>query len=270
MEKYLKNADGSFQLDENGNKILNPDYVEPSGFEMTPEIQAHIDAQIAGLKRSLATAQNSVATFKTSGEAAEARATAAETALTELREKISSGDIEIEAKEKLVFETRIDQLEGERDRLQTENTGLKDELHAYKYTGRIERASTGIIKKQYAVPAQATLKQLIKEDDDGTLRCYKPDGTPALDLNTGDPMSVEDFMTEVFVKEYPELCVADAALPNGEGPKPGTSPSGNNPFAKESMNRTVQSQLIKNDKPKARALMAAAGYDEAKIERLAG
>lgn len=117
--------------------------------------------------------------------------------------------------------------------------------------------------------AMAVLKTLIKEDDKGNVTCYDQAGEIIVD-NAGDPVTVEDFIKEDFRKAFPALCQKDQSITTNGTTDTIPKAKGDNPFAKETMNRTAQFQLCKNDSVKATKLMKQAGYDQAKINRMLG
>lgn len=146
--------------------------------------------------------------------------------------------------------------------LTAERDALKSELHTYKYTGRLKGALTGVVKQGYDRVALAAMRDLTRVNDDGDLECFDTDGELAIDTN-GTPMSPEEFAADVFRKRYPDLCIKDTTLPTNGTPTP-MRPKEKNPWLKESRNRTMQAQIIKNDPERARKLIKAAGEETAK------
>lgn len=281
MEKYLKDSDGEILLDDNGKKILdpawlatNPSYTpaadESGGGGYVPDAaaQAWHDQQVAGLKAAQSKALATVTKQRTKAETALKEVERLEAENAELRERLGSGEGAIDPKENMELETKVSNLERVRDTLQDDLATTKDELHKYKYEGAIDAAMTGIVKPGYQLAAKATLERLIKENKDGELECFNPDGSQAIHLNSGVPLTVKEFVNDVFAKDFADMCVADTSLPTRPGSKPGGSPKADNPFHKDTLNRTVQSTIIKNNPSQARQLMKAAGYEASKINRM--
>ncbi len=288
MKKYLLADDSTPLLDEDGKKVLNPDWVAANtsytvaadevdqtgtlgGSTYTPdaEAQAWHNEQVAGLKKAQSKALSSMAKQRKRAEDAEERVTELEAENETLRNSGGTTDEDVQARIDSEVKSRIRTMEGERDAARAETAGLKVELTKYRYEGRIERAAVGVIHPEQQFAAMAVLKTLIKEDDKGNVTCYDQAGEIIVD-NAGDPVTVEEFVKTDFRKAFPALCQKDQSIStNGTGDKIPKA-KGNNPFAKETMNRTVQAQLTKNDPVKATKLMKEAGYDQAKINRMLG
>ena len=142
--------------------------------------------------------------------------------------------------------------------LESENGKLKNDVHEYRYTGRLKSSLNGVIKPGYEVPALATIKTMAKFEDD-ELIVVDVDGEPAVD-DKGHHMSVEDFMTDVFPKRFPEMCVKDNTIQtNGPGSKGGKKVA--NPFMPDTFNSTTIARLIAKDPAAARKLARAAGVE---------
>ncbi len=282
MEKYLLDDDGTPLLDESGNKILNPEWLAANpdytpaadeagdnygGFVPDAETMAWHNDQVAGLKKAQSKALTTNAKNRQRAEAAEARVAELEAENERLRASGGNDDEAVKARIDAEVKSRVKVMEGERDAARSEVATLKGELSKYRYEGRIERAALGVVHPEQSFAAMATLKSLIKEDESGDITCYDTDGTIAMS-NQGDPLDIEEFVTDVFRKRFPTLCQTDAGAPaNGNNGAP-TTPKGKNPFAKESINRTIQAQIIKNDPARAKTLMKQAGYDERKMNRM--
>jgi hypothetical protein len=287
MDKYILDDNGEPILDENGKKILNPawlaanpNYVAAAdevnqgggpaaGFEMTAEIQAWHDEQVSGLKKAQSKALQSNAKNRTRANDAEARVAELEAENQRLRESGGGGEDEaaIQARIDTEVKNRVKVMEGERDAARAELATAKADLSEYRYEGRIKQAALGVIHPEQSFAAMATLKTLITEGADGDITCHDTDGTIAMN-NQGDPLSVEEFVKDVFPKRFGYLCQTDTGAPangNNGAIKP---PKSNNPFAPETRNRTVQATLIKNDPAKARQFMQQAGYEPSKINRM--
>lgn len=285
MEKYLTDEDGAILIDGGGKKVLNPEWLAANpnytpaanevdasggggGYTPDAEALAWHEAQVAGLKANQQKALASNAKYRKRAEAAQKEVERLEGEVESLR-ALAGGEGEIDPKEKVELLTKIGNLEKVRDTLTGQLDTAKDELHKYKYEGTIESAMSGLVKPGYQLAAKATLERLIKENEDGELECFNLDESPAINDMTGVPLTVKEFVSTVFAKSFPDMCVADSSLPTGPGgQKPGGGPKSDNPFAKDTMNRTVQSTMIKNDPAKAKQLMKAAGYDQAKINRM--
>lgn len=319
MNKYLLDDDGNITLDENGNKVLNPDWVAantsytpaadevdetgtltpsaPGDFEPDDQALAWHNSQVEGLKQNQQKALGQLSKLRTRADTAETERDAAKTALAEFSAVVGDmdpGDLKQRLEKLKQFEAgelenkgiNEDEIlergrKGAENRLQpqidardTEISNLKEklsakdaELHKFKYDGRIQQASIGILKKGYETVGIAALKTMIKENDEGELECYDVNGDLAID-NLGVPLKPEEFISTVFTKAYPDLCVKDKAPDVSGAPGGGNGNRTKNPFASDTINRTVQATIIKNDPEKARKLMRAAGYDTAKINRL--
>ena len=287
MDKYLKDENGVILLDESGKKVLNPSWLaansgytptadeidqsstsNESGYQPDAEALAWHEQQVAGLKSAQAKALSAMSKQRTRAETAEKDVVRLEGENESLRERLGSGEGALDPKEKMDLESKVSNLERVRDTLQGELTSTNAELHKYKYEGAIDAAMTGLVKPGYQIAAKATLERLIKENEDGELQCFNPDGSEAINLMTGTPLTVQEFVSDVFAKTFPDMCVADSSLTTGLASKPGGTPKADNPFHKDTLNRTVQSTMIKNNPTQAKHLMKAAGYDAAKINRM--
>lgn len=282
MEKYLLDDNGSPILDENGKNVLNPEWlaanpdytlaVDESGISSggyTPDAatQAWHDAKVAGLKRAQSKALQSNAKNRKRADVAEARVKELESELETARANGGGDEASIQARIDTEVKNRIRVMETERDEARSQVSTLKSELSQYRYEGRIERGALGVVHPDHKYAAMATLKSLIKEDANGEITCYDTDGNIAMN-NQGDPLEIEDFIHNVFRKSFPSLCQTDTGAPAHGNNGAITAPKSNNPFAKDSLNRTHQSQLIKNDPAKAREFMKQAGYEPKKIQRM--
>lgn len=265
---WLLDENGEPILDENGNKIPDPDYVAPGEYTPDAAAQAWHDEQVSGLKKNQAKALQSNAKNRKRAEAAEARVSELEAELEVARANSGGDDASIQARINGEVRNRIRIMENERDEARSQVSTLKSELSQYRYEARIERGALGVVHPDHKFAAMATLKSLIKEDKDtGEITCFDTDGNIAM-TNQGDPLEIEDFISEVFRKSFPALCQTDTGAPANGNNGAITAPKTKNPFAEDTMNRTHQFQLIKNDPAKARELMKQAGYEPEKIKRL--
>ena len=283
MEKYLLDDNGEPLLDDKGKKILNPEWLAANpnysaaadesggngGYTPDAAAQRWHDQQVNGLKAAQQKALGSMSTQRPRAETAEKEVERLETENASLRERLGSGDGAMDPKEKMELETKVSNLERTVENLNGVLSTTKDELHKYKYEGAIDAAMIGVIKPGSEFVAKAALHKLIKENDDGELECFNPDGTPAVNLMTGIPLGVKEFISTEFAKSFPDLCARDESLPIGPGGKK-SGPKADNPFAKDTINRTVQGTILKNDPARAKQLMKAAGYDASKISRMMG
>lgn len=283
MNKYILDDNGEPMLDADGKKMLNPEWVAANpnytasadesggngGYTPDEAAQKWHNQQVAGLKANNGKLLGQATKSRKRAETAEKEVERLEAENASLRERLGSGDGALDPKEKMELETKVSNLERTVENLNGVLTTTKDELHKYKYEGAIDAAMIGVIKPGSEFVAKAALHKLIKENEDGELECFNPDGTPAVNLFTSTPLSVKEFISTEFAKSFPDLCVADSSLPTGPGGKK-SGPKADNPFAKDTMNRTVQGTIIKNDPSRAKQLMKAAGYDQTKINRLMG
>lgn len=288
MNKYLLHDNGTPIVDDDGKKILNPEWVVvnkaytvaadevdqtgtlgSSTYQPDAAAQAWHDQQVAGLKKAQSKALSSMAKQRTRAETAEAEVKRLTAKNETLRNSGGTTVEDVQARIDAEVKSRVRTIEGERDAARTENATLKTELSKYRYEGRIESAMIGVVDPDQKFVAMNTLKALIREDTNGKVTCYDQHGEIVVD-NAGDPVSVEDFIKDDFRRNFASLCVKDTSVTTNGTADTIPKTKGNNPFAKETLNRTVQSQLLKNDKPKAIQLMKQAGFDQATINRLAG
>lgn len=265
-DEFLMNEDGSFKLDADGQKIPNPEYVPPAGFEMTANIQAWHDAQVSDLKRSSATSQNTIARLTKEKTAAEAKIAELEDKLEAALKKATTADKDLEADIEARIENAVRKANEDKDAVQLKLDAANTEIHKLKYDGVIERETIGILDPEYKDIGLAELKSIFKPGDDGTLVPFE--NGEVVRGSDGKAMTPKDYIGGVWRLKRQKICLADSALPNGHGPKPGTSPELKNPFDEETKNLSKQSEIIKNDKVLARKLMQSAGYIESKINRM--
>ncbi|MEP1143504.1 MAG: hypothetical protein ABJH52_07275 [Henriciella sp.] len=287
MNKYLLDDNGTPIVDDDGKKILNPDWIAAnksytlaadevdqtgalggSTYEPDAAAQAWHDEQVSGLKKAQSKALSSMAKQRTRAEAAEAEVARLTAENETLRKSGGTSDEDVQARIDSEVKSRVRTIEGERDEARTENATLKSELSKFRYEGRIESAMIGVVDPTQKFVAMNTLKALIKEDDKGKVTCYDQQGEIVVD-NAGEPVSVEDFIKEDFRRSFGSLCVKDTSVTTNGTTDTIPKSNGNNPFAKETMNRTVQHQMLKNDKAKAVKMMKQAGWDQSKINRMA-
>lgn len=299
MDEWLLDENGEPILDDDGNKIPNPDYTPPGEYQPDEAAKKWHEDAVAGLKANQRKALGNLDKHRKRADEAEAELGTLKTqwaefsaiigdmdaddlkARLEKLKQYEAGELEnkgIDEDEilergrkgaEMRYKPQLDAKDKEIATLKEENAGLKDELHKFKYDGRIQQASIGVLKKGYESIGLAALKTMIREGDDGELVCFDSNGELAIDSH-GLPLKPEEFVSTYFTKEYPDLCVKDTAPEVSGGPGGSGAKKTSNPFSKEGMNRTVQTQLIANDPDKARKLMRAAGYDAAKIRRLLG
>ena len=94
--------------------------------------------------------------------------------------------------------------------------------------------------------------------EDGAPRAYGQDGKPIYDGNA-EPLTIDQYV-EQLARKAPHLFEPSTgtggALGNGTA---GTSPTGRNPWKKETWNLTEQGKIIKQDPAMAKRLRATAG-----------
>lgn len=292
--KQKTDENGDLVFDEDGNPVYE-DGEPTGGYAPDAEAQAWHDGQVAGLKKAQSKALTNMGKQKKRADAAEARVAELEAENEALRATIGDDGHDLEERmEKLrLFEAgqlkdkgineddilergrkgaerkyapQIEAKDAQLAALQSKVDELESSNKTYRYDGRLKTASIGVIAPGYEVPGMATLKALVTENEDGDLECRDKSGEIVWD-NNGHLMPLEDFLRDVFRVQFPNLCAKDTAITTNGAPGAPKSKTPN-PFVKETRNALAQAQLIKNDPDKARKLMRAAGFDDAKIARL--
>ena len=293
MEEYLLDTEGNPQLDDDGKKILNPEWVAANksytlapdevdetgtlggggggGFQPTPEAQAWHDEQVAGLVANKAKAVGQLKKIRTRNEELETENKDLKSELEDLKQQMLDGSgnfdaVEFEAKKKAV-----ESLEQKIETLEAENAGLRKELDEVDMTAEISRAVGSHVKPDFQEYMSDKIRKFAKQNDQG--RIYLMDENNQMEVTeNGDPMTVEQFVTIRMRQKHGEMFIKDTSKPTGGAQPPGTPPTGKgNIFDKKNgWNATHQAMMLKNDPEKAKSLMRQAGFSEQRIAQRVG
>ena len=266
-DEFLLDDEGNPILDENGDPIPNENYKPPSGstYEPDAEAKAWHDEQVAALTANRDKALRQLSTLRTKNEELETKNAELTTEMEGLRTAMQEGDFdaaELQAqKDKVKAQTaKIEELEADKASLlkQVEEQGLVSEVN---------RAVSSNILPEFQEFLTEKVRKAAKQGKEGRIYVYDELGEMLINDNA-EPMTVAQYVSTTIREKHPSMFVKEVSKPTGGAQPPGTTPPANNPFHKDSINRTVQSTIIKNDPEKAKQMMRAAGYDAEKIARL--
>ena len=262
MEKFLLDENGDPQLDDVGNPIPNPDYVEPGGYQPDDAAKAWFAAETKKITDARDRYKSQAEKHKKSLDTAKTKIKGLEDKLKRAEDGLSGANPDLEAEIKKKFSRELDEATVSNSELQTELDTVKAELHKLKYDGQINQHAIGVIKPNMTKAAMLTLKSYIRYNDEDEIECLDDEGEPL--YKGGDLMSIEDFINEEFPEMHPELCEGDSTRKvKGASTKTPAKREGPNPFDRENgWNRTQQATMYKNDYPKAKQMAIKAGWPE--------
>lgn len=191
--------------------------------------------------------------------------------LAELREAVEAGDDGKKGgKDKKEIPSQIKALESKMNRAATEAQAeiKKRDDRIGTLAGKLERVliDDGLTKSlieagidpKFLKASKAMLRDLV------TLREEDDDFEAIVETDAGE-QSLSDFVKDWAGTDEGKLFIKPASGSGSEGGGKGSNIEGN-PFKKETANVTEQGRIVRDDPEKARRLMKAAGWVEARIE----
>jgi hypothetical protein len=249
QEEYKKNSDGSFDLTVPTGLVpkVKVDEFRKTNVSLKKKLEAFGDLDPEEAKEAVATKE------ELAERIAEAEAAAEGNSAEKIREQAEALANQRIEKVKATHEKQLGEVKAERD-------GLKDKLHSKTIGDALRKAGTAQgIRPEAIDDLIARGNGVFKVDENGNLTALDSDGeTPKLN-DRGDAFSPSDFVGGL-VKTAPHLFgETKGSETKGSSTTTPAAASGVNPWMKETLNVTMQGQIMKDDPQRAKALAAKAG-----------
>lgn len=249
QEEYKANADGTFDLQIPNGLVpkAKVDEFRKTNVKLKKDLEKFGDLDPDEAKEAVAKKE------ELDSRIAEAEAAAEGNSAEKIREKAEELANQRIEKVKKTHDAQLAAIVGERD-------GLKQKLHSKTLADALRKAGTAQgIRPEAIDDLIARGSSTFKVDDNGNLIALESDGeTPRLN-DRGDAFGPSDFVGGL-TKSAPHLFgETKGSDTRGSASSSGASTSGVNPWMKETLNVTMQGQIMKDDPQRAKALAAKAG-----------